>query len=184
MSYQNKIQELDAKANLEKHAEEDAQREASKKNENFYMTFKKTGSPKVRELIRKNPVAGELFLFLAEEADRTNAVVASGTTLATILKTSQPTISRAIKALKENDLVEILRSSGTYVFILNPDVVWSAWKTGKSYCMFSNAKVILSTKEQEPVIRKRLNVLLRQNKLPIDDTSSDIEFIETPSADD
>ena len=66
--------------------------------------------------------------------------------LATCLGLSEPTISRAIKLLQtadENELpyLEVLKSGGTNVFILNPDIVWSAWKTGKDHCLFGQAKV-------------------------------------------
>ena len=55
-------------------------------------------------------------MLLAEQADRTNAVVASGKALATCLGLSEPTISRAIKLLQtadENELpyLEVLKSA-------------------------------------------------------------------------
>ena len=73
---------------------------------------------------------------------------------------SEATISRAIKVLIEKELIERLNSGGTNVFVLNPDVVWSAWKTGKTHCLFGNAKVLVSHDEQDAPTRKRLNVLL------------------------
>ncbi len=134
--------------------------DAAKLNQHFFMVFKKAGSPLLRDLIDKSPSACSLFLFLAEQADRTNAIVASGKALAAALNMSEATISRAIKVLIEKELIERLNSGGTNVFVLNPDVVWSAWKTGKTHCLFGNAKVLVSHDEQDAPTRKRLNVLL------------------------
>jgi hypothetical protein len=167
--YSEKIAELDAKARQDQLKEQDeaekrAQEEA-KKNTDFFMIFKKSGSPLIRDLIGESPIGARLFMFLAEESDRTNAIVASGKALAAALQVSEASISRAIKTLKEKKLIEVLNSGGSNVFVLNPDVVWSAWKTGKTACLFGNAKVLMSTSEQSPPMKKRLNVLLNQQTL-------------------
>lgn len=172
MSFAKKIQELDQKARqeqLKKQEEEEQEaRERAKKNDNFYMVFKtKEGSEKLRNLIKISGPATQIFLFLAEQSDRTNAVVASGKALAQALNLSEATVSRALKVLsKANDneepYLEILKSGGTNIFVLNPNIVWSAWKTGKDYCMFGNAKVLVSTSEQDVAMKKRLNVILEK----------------------
>ena len=72
-------------------------RELAKKNDNFYMLFKDGGSQKVRELINISPPAAQIFMFLAEQADRTNAVVASGKALR---KISQSFRGYRIKSLE------------------------------------------------------------------------------------
>lgn len=172
MTFQQKIEELNAKSRMaeiqkEETAEAEA-REKAKKNDNFYMLFKDGGSQKVRDLIKISPPAAQIFMFLAEQADRTNAVVASGKALASYLKISEATVSRALKFLSAREegkepFLEILKSGGTNVFILNPEIVWSAWKTGKDYCLFGNAKILISTNEQDVGVKKRLNVLLQKN---------------------
>lgn len=174
MTFQTKIQELDQKARADQIAKEEQEEqellERAKKNDNFFMIFKsKEGSEQLRELIKKSPPAAQLFMFLAEQADRTNAVVASGKALASYLNLSEPTISRALKILSKREegkepYLEILKSGGSNVFVLNPDIIWSAWKTGKDYCLFGNAKILLSTSEQDVGLKKRLNVLIEKNK--------------------
>ena len=94
--------------------------DAAKLNQHFFMVFKKAGSPLLRDLIDKSPSACSLFLFLAEQADRTNAIVASGKALAAALNMSEATISRAIKVLIEKELIERLNSGGTNVFVFEP----------------------------------------------------------------
>lgn len=177
-NFEAKIAELNAKAQQDALAEreraEEEARERAKKNDNFFMVFKtKEGAERLRQLINKSGAAAQVFMLLAEQADRTNAVVASGKALATCLGLSEPTISRAIKLLQtadENELpyLEVLKSGGTNVFILNPDIVWSAWKTGKDHCLFGQAKVLVTASEQDKAFRRRLNVLLaKQTELEL-----------------
>ena len=99
-NFEAKIAELNAKAQQDALAEreraEEEARERAKKNDNFFMVFKtKEGAERLRQLINKSGAAAQVFMLLAEQADRTNAVVASGKALATCLGLSEPTISRA-----------------------------------------------------------------------------------------
>jgi hypothetical protein len=80
------------------------------------------------------------------------------------LGVSEASVSRAIKTLIDKKLIEKFQSGGSNVFVLNPEVVWSAWKTGKSHCLFGNAKVLISKNEQDKITRKKLSVVLE--KLP------------------
>lgn len=175
-SFEEAIQKANQKARQkdnEKAEKEEAEaRERAKRNNNFYMLFKDGGSQQVRELIKISPPAAQIFMFLAEQADRTNAVVASGKALAKYLNLSEATVSRALKILTKKEegkehYLEILKSGGTNVFVLNPEIVWSAWKTGKDYCLFGNAKILITTDEQDLSVKKRLNFLLeKQLQLP------------------
>lgn len=158
-SFESRARELAAIEQQEADA-----REKAKKNTDFFMVFKKDGSPLIRDLLTKNPRAVAIFLLLAEQADRTNAIVASGRALASALNVSEASVSRALKVLKEAEMLEILKSGGTNIFVLNPDIVWSAWKTGKDYCLFGNAKVLISKNEQDKITQKRLNVLLEKQQ--------------------
>jgi DNA-binding transcriptional regulator YdaS (Cro superfamily) len=172
MTFQDKVNQLNQKSrqqelNDEEKAEAEA-RERAKKNNNFYMVFK-DNAEKLRELIKISPPAAQIFMFLAEQADRTNAVVASGKALAAHLQISEATVSRAIKLLtarsdEKEPYLEVIKSGGSNVFILNPDIVWSAWKTGKNSCLFGNAKILVSTNEQDISVRKRLNILLEKSE--------------------
>lgn len=175
-SFEETLQKADQKARqkeIEREEEEEKEaRKRAQKNDNFYMLFKDGGSQQVRELIKISPPAAQIFMFLAEQADRTNAVVASGKALAKVLNLSEATVSRALKILSKKEenkepYLEILKSGGTNVFVLNPDIVWSAWKTGKDYCLFGNAKILITTDEQDLSVKKRLNFLLeKQIQLP------------------
>ena len=172
---QNANQKARQKDNEIAEQKEAEARERAKRNDNFYMLFKDGGSQQVRELIKISPPAAQIFMFLAEQADRTNAVVASGKALAKYLNLSEATVSRALKILSKQEedkkpYLEILKSGGTNIFVLNPEIVWSAWKTGKDYCLFGNAKILITTDEQDLSMKKRLNFLLeKQFELPIEE---------------
>lgn len=147
--------------------EEDSSREVeaenAKRNRNFYMTFKDEGSPKIRKLIRLNGVAAELFLFIGENMDKSNALVASGKAFATALDTSEASISRALKVLDEEGYIARFKTGGSNVVVANPDIVWNSWATGKTVCLFNNAKVLLSKDEQDKtLVRKFPHVLPKQ----------------------
>lgn len=151
--------------------EEDAAREAeaekAKKNRNFYMTFKDEGSPKIRKLIRLNGVAAELFLFIGENMDKSNALVASGKAFAAALETSEASISRALKVLDEQGYIARFKTGGSNVVVANPDIVWNSWATGKTVCLFNNAKVLLSKDEQDKTLVRKFSHVLAK-KLPED----------------
>jgi DNA-binding transcriptional regulator YdaS (Cro superfamily) len=153
------MQDLSRLAAMDGKLEKDKS-ELRKKNDDFYMVFKRSGSPLLRNLIEKSSIAARLFLFLTEEADRSNALVASQKALAIKLEVSEASITRAIKMLEELEMIERQFSGGTSIFVLNPAVVWNAWAIGKNSCMFGNARVLISKDEQPEVIKKRVNLIL------------------------
>ncbi len=171
--FNKKVSELDQKARIQQLNEQDTKEkeeaERLRKNSNFYMFYKsKKSSERIRSLIKESPVAARLFMFLAEQADRGNAIVASGQALATFLEVSPATISRAIKVLtheyEDGPFLEVLKSGGTNIFVLNPDIVWSAWRTGKEWCLFGDTRVLISTDEQSSHVRKKIAMLLERGE--------------------
>lgn len=170
ISFEQRAREI-----AEEEQKEQEARERARKNDNFYMVFKGKGSPLLRRLIGENHVAAQLFMYLSEEMDRTNAVVASGKALASVLGVSEPTVSRAIKHLVENEYVAKFKSGGSNVFVANPDMVWNAWATGKDHCLFNNSKVLISQNEQDATTTKRFNVVM-QKRLEMEESGQ----TETP----
>lgn len=152
--------DLDFKTRVAEWVDEDQKAEEEKKNRNFFMMFKQHGSPAVRKMIRLNGIAAELFLFIAENMDKSNALVGSGKAFAAALGTSEASISRALKVLDEEGYIARFKSGGSNVIVANPDLVWNSWATGKEACLFSNAKVLISKGEQDStLIRKFAHML-------------------------
>ncbi|HGJ5866396.1 MAG TPA: helix-turn-helix transcriptional regulator [Arsenophonus nasoniae] len=118
----------------------------------------------VRALVQSNPVAAEIFLFLSQFMNRKNAVVCSSKVLEEVTKKSRATVSRAISVLKTDGFVNVLKSGQTNVYILNPHVVWKAWRDKKAYCEF-DGPILISKKENSHIdeIIKKINPKLEIN---------------------
>lgn len=136
--------------------------EEEKKNRNFYMVFKAGGSQALRGLMKKSTNAAMLFLYLAENIDKSNAIVATGRVLSEELNIHETAISRAIKILVDERYVDRLKTGNTNIFVLNPKIIWSSWANGKDRCWFDNTKVLFSKAEQPQPIRRKMAVLMKK----------------------
>ena len=115
------------------------------KNSDF-VQLRRENMGAVRELIKTSPVAADIFLFLSQYMNKKNAVVCPSKVLEEITGKSRVTISRAIGKLKNDGYINVLKAGTTNVYVLNPDVVWSAKRSGKSYCEFEGP-ILVSIKE-------------------------------------
>lgn len=140
------------------------QRKTAVKNHDFYMVFKAGGSKFLRDLISESAVAARLYLYLAENINRQNAVVASGRTLAKCLEVHESQISKALTLLAERGYLVRLKTGGSNILVLNPDVIWNSWSSGKSTCWFHDVSVLVSKDEQPAAVRRQLAVLVERFK--------------------
>lgn len=113
-----------------------------------------------RKLMMSCPSAFAIFDFFVEKADRFNAIMCSPKVLEEALGLSQATIYRAINVLREEKFIDVKKSGGSNVYLLNKELVWKSWGTNFKYAEFG-AKIILSESEQEekPTQTKRVNVV-------------------------
>lgn len=105
---------------------------------------------KMLNLLKVNPVAGRLLFFLVDQMDNYNAVMCSYTVLQEALDLSKPTITRAIRTLKELGFIAIYKSGTSNVYTVNDNVFWKSWGNKKRYSKFP-ANVILAESEQHPL---------------------------------
>lgn len=115
----------------------------------------------VRELIKKNPVAADIFMFLSQHMNRKNAVACPSKVLEEITGKGRTTVSNAIKLLKNEGYICTAKMGTTNVYVLNPTVVWKAWRTNKPYCEFEGKMFISKSENQE------IEDLIKQKNLPI-----------------
>jgi len=101
----------------------------------------------IRWMMNENPAALKLFLWLVEHMDGKNAIVVSQPTLAEALSYTTRTIQRAIKFLRENECIAVLKSGNTNVYAVNADIVWTNTHEKKKFALF-DSKVYLSWNEQ------------------------------------
>lgn len=117
------------------------------KNSNFVQIYRNNMSA-IRWLSKNNNTALEMFLFILEHMDHTNALACSYSIFEDALGKSKPTITRAIKVLKDNGFVDVLKMGTCNVYIINSDVAWASWDNKKKYCKF-NGNMLISHKENK-----------------------------------
>jgi|AYRG01.1.fsa_nt_gi DNA-binding transcriptional ArsR family regulator len=132
---------------LEKKEEEERKRE---KNSPFgrWTQYNNQHTKEMMWLALKHPKAHAILLFLVDQMDNYNAVICSMQVLQEVLGVSRQTISTAIKVLKENGFIAVLKSGTSNVYAINDSVYWKSWGNKKQYSKFP-ANVVLSLSEQE-----------------------------------
>lgn len=134
-----------------------------RKNGNFVQLYKHNITA-YRELVLNEPVAASIFLFLTEHMNQQNAVSCSQKVFQEITKKSRTTVYRAVRTLANKGYINILRSGASHIFILNKNIVWTAWETSKSYCKF-DGPILLAKSENEDF--KREFDKMKINKLSV-----------------
>lgn len=126
---------------------ERALREEAKKNRNFVQLYR-NNLPELRWLILESGIATRILFFIMEHMDNKNALVCSYAIFEEHFGISKPTITRAIKLLKDNGFIDTLKVGTSNVYIMNHEVSWSSWENQKQYSLF-NGKVLVSRKENK-----------------------------------
>lgn len=108
-----------------------------------------------RSLIRKNGLAAEILFYLVERMGRTtNAVVCSYATLTEVTGYSRRSVATAIKVLKDDNWIQVIKIGNASAYCLNERVVWQAGRNQRKYAIFS-ATVVASESEQEKDFEER-----------------------------
>lgn len=127
--------------------EESPNTEDEKKNSNFIQLYRDNISA-IRWLSKHNATALEMFLFILEHMDHTNALACSYAVFEEALGKSKATVTRAVKVLKDNGFLSVLKMGTSNVYIINQEVAWSSWDNKKKYCKF-NGNMLISHKENK-----------------------------------
>lgn len=160
---------------VEDKMQQEEDQESKKKNKGFTQVYS-GGFKRIAELFTKYPLAGRLYLFLAEHMEPgTGAVVASQELLAEEMEVTTRTIRTATKWLEDNGAILRIRlgAAGMYAYCLDPNEVWKSWDTTKKYAAF-NTKT-LARKQDNGDIKRRLQVMLKGKN------SSDVETETQPT---
>ncbi len=127
--------------------ENEQELEERRKNRDFIQVYK-SQIKYLRKLTSKDPAATEIFLFLMEHMNKSNAVVCSYKVFEEALGLSKSTVYRAVKTLKETNHVEIHKVGSANIYHLNSNLVWSSWATGKKYAE-AKGKILFAESEQD-----------------------------------
>lgn len=123
----------------------------SRENKDFVMYYRNF-LDEVTKMAGENYMAFKLFQFLCKNMDGGNALVISMNALSEIMNVSTKTIQRAVKYLKDNGWICVLKSGTSNVYIVNPDVAWTSYADQKSSCRFQ-ASVVLSGSENAEFLK-------------------------------
>lgn len=133
--------------------ENEKTQENPKKNKDFVQLYRKHMA-EVRWLARNNSLACEIFLFILEHMDTNNALACSYAILEDYTGKSKSSVTRAIKVLRENGFLSILKMGTCNVYVINQEVAWSSYGDNKEYCKF-NGTMLISKKENKDYAYKK-----------------------------
>ena len=106
----------------------------------------------------KHPKANAILLFLVDQMDNYNAVMCSSKVIEEVLGVGRTTVHTAIKVLKENGFIAVLKSGTSNIYAINDTVYWKSWGNKKQYSKFP-ANVVLSLSEQEESLQTKIEFI-------------------------
>ncbi|HDT6013296.1 TPA: plasmid replication initiation protein [Raoultella ornithinolytica] len=115
----------------------------------------------IAELGAKSSLALDLLMILAQTMDKQNAVMISFKAMQDILGKSRPTLDRAVRLLKEDNWIQVIKVGTANAYILNNAVFWTDRGDKRPLTQF-NARVVTTLAEQEMDLRNNPNVKLRR----------------------
>ena len=131
------------------------------KNANFVQIDRRVMAAH-RELMASSPGAAIVLSVLTEHMDKSNGIVISYATLQELTNYSRAAVGRAIKKLKEDRWIQVIKVGTASVYVVNSRAFWTAHAKGKYYSRF-HATVVASAIEQSVGIEKLKALQLKQS---------------------
>lgn len=141
--------EVEAKVRQQELVEQEKAEARAKKNFNF-VQIEKRALKDVRMLFTRNATAGNLLFILAEKMNRQNALVCSYDTLSKITNLGRTTLYKAIKFLKDEHWIQVIKVGTANAYVVNSRVFWQSYGD-KKLTVFNAAIVASSDEQDEPV---------------------------------
>lgn len=121
---------------------------SEKLNHNFIQIYREH-MPELRWLMKKSGIASSILMFIIEHMDKGNALCCSHSVLMDYFEISKPTITRAIKLLKENGFIDVLKSGTSNVYIVNSSIAWTSWSNNREYCKFNGTMLVSKAENKD-----------------------------------
>lgn len=118
------------------------------KNKDFIQLYR-SHIDDIGRLAKENGKAFDLFMLLIKHMDGLNSLCVSNQVLCELLNCTRMTVSRAVKYLKENGWICVLKSGSSNVYVVNYDVAWTSYGNQKKYCKFQSTVLLSSTENNE-----------------------------------
>ena len=145
---QDRLRDLRAQ-DIEREAEE----KERKKNPPF-VQLTKNKMPDLRRHLRANPLAVEIFLFIAQNMGSNNILICSMNAIIEETGKSKATVGRAIKYLKDENILYAVKFGSCSGYALDGQYVWTTFNHPGRYAVFENARAIASKSENQIVVKK------------------------------
>jgi len=133
------------------------EQDAEKRNPPFIQLTRKR-MPDLRRHNTVNPLAVNIFLFIAEHMGRDNILICSMSVLIEEMGRSRATVARAIKYLKDEKLLEAIKFGSCTGYAVSGEYVWTTFNQPGRYAVFENARALASKSENKAVIKKLATV--------------------------
>ncbi|HGU3571344.1 TPA: plasmid replication initiation protein [Escherichia coli O103:H2] len=115
----------------------------------------------IADLGAKSSLALDLLMVLAQSMDKQNAVMISFKAMQQILGRSRPTLDRAVRLLREDNWIQVVKVGTANAYVLNKSVFWSDRGDKKHLASFS-AQVVTTLAEQDKDLRANPHVKLKR----------------------
>lgn len=114
-------------------------------------------------LMKQSPYAYCIMDFLASNMDKYNAVICSYKVMQERFGYSQATVKRAIQLLKQHKYIEVVRTGGANIYMINKHLYWNSWGTNYAYAEF-DAKIIITASEQDEGIQAKVRTQIKKRQ--------------------
>ena len=160
-------EEIKARLEAERKAEEE---EAKRKKNSPFRNFIQVNDDNYAAedwLMKTSPAGYRILRFIVTNMDNYNALICSYRVMQEKLGYSRPTISSALKILREHKYINVAKSGSSNVYFVNRELYWKSWGSNYKYAEFG-AKIILSAEEQDSIeqkliVEKRRIATLQEN---------------------
>jgi len=132
----------------------------TRQNLNFVQIDRRTMAAH-RKLNMESPTAANILSLFTEHMDKSNAIVISSKAIQELIKCSRASVSSAIKKLKDDKWIQIVKIGNANAYVVNSAAFWTASRNSKYYSKF-HATVIATESEQEIAVQKMAKVDLRE----------------------
>ena len=136
--------------------EEAEQRAAEAARKSPYQRFLQANKNAYKEEYR-------LLRFIAQNMDNYNALVCSYQVFQEALGYSRPTISKAIKLLRDHQYISTAKSGATNVYFINKNLYWNSYGTNYAYAEFG-AKIIITASEQDKKEQEEIKLEVKNRR--------------------
>lgn len=115
----------------------------------------------IADLGAKSALALDLLMVLAQSMDKQNAVMISFKAMQQILGKSRPTLDRAVRLLREDNWIQVVKVGTANAYVLNSAVFWTD-RGDKRHMASFGAQIVTTLDEQEKDLRANPHVKLKR----------------------